>query len=106
MIYLAALLILALLIGLTFALFIVSQNVPAELHGSAKALLLPWLYLGLGLDIAMNVLIASVVFLELPKELTISERVRRHEHESAGYRYLLAVWICEGWLRPTDPGHC
>lgn len=97
-----------LLIGLALALFIADQRTkPADdLHWLGKILLVPWLYLGLALDIALNVLLASIAFAELPREWTLSARVKRHERDSAGYRYRLATWICEGFLRPVDRDHC
>lgn len=95
-----------LLIGLELALFIGEHNVPDDMHWSGKAVLLPWWWIGFGLDIALNAFVASIVFLGPPRELTISARVRRLKKGEPGYRRRLAIWICRAYLRPVDDGHC
>lgn len=103
MIYIAAV---PLLIGLTLALFIVDQRTTDELHWSGRWLLLPWLYFGLALDVALNAIVASAAFAELPHEWTLSARVKRHAHKGSGWRQRLAKWVCRNFLRPIDADHC
>jgi hypothetical protein len=69
------------------------------------ALWLGKLVLGLGLllDLFWQVLPASVLWLELPKELTVSGRVERLCKTGHGYRYNLAVWFRNTWLALFDP---
>lgn len=101
-----AVLAVPLLAGLTLALFIVDQRTTKDLHWSGRWLLIPWLYFGLALDVALNATVASVAFLELPHEWTLSARVKRHEHDGSGWRQKLATWVCANFLRPIDPDHC
>lgn len=100
------LVVLFLMMGLTLAIFITSQKRPHDLHWTGDLMLLPWLWFGYLLDVALNVSVASIVFLEPPFELTLSSRVRRHEHWGGGYRKRLAGWICKAYLRPVDDEHC
>lgn len=72
----------------------------------AKALGMPVLYLGLLLDFAFNVLVLSVLFLELPRELLVTARVTRHKFQGRGFRQQLAIWFCDNLLDPYDPDGC
>lgn len=95
-----------LLVGLTLLVFIASQ-VTRKMHWIARVLLLPWAIIGVVLDIVLlNAVIATIVFLELPREWTFSGRINRLEHYGFGYRERLASWVCEHFLRPIDPRHC
>ena len=91
--------------GLTLALFICDQAPKDDLHWVGKWLLFPWLYIGLVLDVLLNVVVASAAFLEIPREWTLSTRVKRHIHEGIGYRKSLAEWIGRSFLTPIDPDH-
>lgn len=100
-------LVVLLLLGLTFVLYVVEHAVEeADLPAIAQALILPWLWIGFGLDVLMNATVFWAAFAERPREWTISARVRRHIHEGSGWRYTLATWVCETFLRPIDADHC
>lgn len=60
------------------------------------------LFNGLLLDLFWQVVPASIIFLELPKELTVSGRVMRLCASGHGYRYNLAVWLKDNWLALFD----
>lgn len=72
------------------------------------------LYFVLLWDVLFNILIGTLLFLELPelKRLTFTARCQKHLNTEdawkgkARYRYLVAAWVCEGWLNPSEPGHC
>lgn len=66
------------------------------------------LTLGIGylLDVAVNWLICTPLFLELPKEPLVTQRVTRHKYYGKGWRQKLAVWICEKILDTVDPSGC
>lgn len=49
-----------------------------KLHGIAYALGLPILYVGLLLDVFVNWVLMTVVFLEFPKETLVTSRLKRH----------------------------
>lgn len=72
---------------------------------SMKAMALPALYIGLLLDIAVNVTVCTVLFLELPRELLVTSRLTRHA-QGAGWRSAIARWICVNLLDALDPSGC
>lgn len=65
------------------------------------------LWVGYGLDVVINLTVCTVVFVELPREWTVSSRVSRLE-AGTGYRKVVAVWVCQNLLNPFDPSgkHC
>jgi len=69
---------------------------------TAKVLGYPVLFVGYILDCFVNVTVMTVVLLELPKETTVTARLKRHNKESSGWRKSVAVWA-EPLLDPFDP---
>jgi len=67
---------------------------------SYAALAAGWL-----LDAGFNIVIGTIAFVELPQELTFTDRCSRHMIES-GWRGKIARWVCESWLNPMEAGHC
>lgn len=77
----------------------------------------PTLMVGYALDFATNVWQGTVLFLEVPKELTVSARVKRHTHDTSVpawywkplvlWRRLVARTLRDRVLKPYDPsgGH-
>lgn len=63
---------------------------------------MPILYTGLALDFATNVLFASALFLELPREWTVSARLTRLAALGFGWRCQLARWIGTNLLNDFD----
>lgn len=68
----------------------------------AKGLGTPLLVLGYLLDTLLNVVAMTLILLELPRELTISERLARHNRAASGWRKRVAQWF-EPLLDPFDP---
>lgn len=70
-----------------------------------KIVVAPLAVIGLVLDwLFFNWLLGSLMFLELPRELLLTSRVKRHYRTSDGWRRDLATW----WRRQLnliDPGH-
>jgi len=60
------------------------------------------LAIGYLVDFVVQVTFASVLWLELPRELTVSERVARLYREGHGYRLTLALWFRRVLLAPFD----
>ena len=62
-----------------------------------------YLVLGIGyaLDFGFNVTFANVLFWELPKELTVSERTRRHRDEQT-WRGAESRFLRKSFLAPAD----
>jgi len=71
----------------------------------AHALLL--LAVAYPLDLVLNVVVGSVVFLSPPLEFTFTGRLKRHQREG-GWRGSLAAWVCKNLLNAFDPDghHC
>lgn len=68
----------------------------------------PYIALGYLVDFAVNVTIASLVFVELPRELLVTNRLMRHQLSGTGWRRNLSMWICDNLLDEFDPSgnHC
>ena len=62
----------------------------------------PVLIVGYVLDVLVNWFVFTVLILEIPKELTVSSRLKRHNQESTGWR-LKIVKFFEPLLDPFDP---
>lgn len=77
-------------------------GVKKKLSYTAYTLALPAIAVGVSLDVFLNFTVFSVLFMEQPKELTISERLRRHNSTGTGWRKKLAGWF-EPLLDPYDP---
>lgn len=64
----------------------------------------PILALGFVMDAAVNIAVASVLFLELPRELTVTARLTRHiEQRPTHWRGKLSMWIAINLLDAFDP---
>lgn len=84
----------------------------AKLQGrlSKVALVLgfPVYMLGYLLDVFVQLTIATVLFVELPREGLVTGRLTRHIKRGHGWRRDLSLWICSRLLDPFDPRgtHC
>lgn len=74
---------------------------------ASKVLGYQLLMIGLVLDVVMNLTLFSLVFVEVPREWLVTDRLKRHIKQS-GYRGWLARFICHSLLSPFDPSgnHC
>jgi len=83
-------------------------HIHKRLHGVTFALALPFVALGYFVDVFANITIASVVFLELPKEWLVTHRLKRYIKAEEGLRYKVSKWICDKMLDTFDPtgDHC
>ena len=55
------------------------------------------------MDVAVQMTVAVLVFAELPRELTVSGRVKRLIATGGGWRLALALWLRDHMLKPFDP---
>jgi hypothetical protein len=62
----------------------------------------PLIASAIALDVLLNVIVLTVVFMEIPKEYTISQRLRRYNNTEKGYRLKVAKFM-EQFLDPFDP---
>lgn len=60
------------------------------------------LVVGWVLDFIVQVTLASVLFVELPRELTVSSRVKRLIDGQDGWRRAVAMWLRDHFLKPFD----
>ena len=97
-------------LGLTYALYVfycAVMNIKrvrdmGKLTKVGYAFGLPTLWIGLVLDLAVNVLVMTPILMELPRELTVTSRLKRHHRDSTGWR-LAVVKFFEPVLDPLDP---
>lgn len=67
-----------------------------------KVLGYPTLVIGLILDVLCNWFVMTVILLEIPREGTVTARLKRHNKTSTGWR-LAVVKFFEPVLDPIDP---
>ena len=79
-----------------------------QLKGLNKLLAIPYILIGLLVDVVANIFVASVVFMELPKEWLVTTRLQRYMTHNRGYKKRLATYICDHLLDVFDPtgNHC
>lgn len=63
------------------------------------------LAIGYAVDALVNLTGATLLFLELPRELTVTARCKRLSPLPT-WRGAVARWLCDTLLHPFDPGHC
>ena len=90
-----------------WVLFLATMNLgqakaEGKLHGFALWAGYTVLAVGLLVDLVVQVLVASLLWLELPHELTVSERVARLCKSGTGWRKDLALWFRKTLLAPFD----
>ena len=69
---------------------------------TAKCFGYPVLFVGLLLDFLANTFVLTVLLAELPREGTVTSRLKRHNLHSTGWRKAVAAWA-EPLLDPYDP---
>lgn len=96
-----------------WALYVLIMGVyRAQLSGRlgtvALILGLPVVIVGILLDILVNIFIATFLFLDLPRELMMTNRMIRYRKTDCGWRSKLSAWICDNLLDIFDPSgnHC
>jgi hypothetical protein len=76
------------------------------LHWAVKANAYVVLLVGLALDLILAWVVGPVIFLSLPRELTLTSALKRHR-AGGGWRSREAAWICDRMLNPfVVDGHC
>jgi hypothetical protein len=105
-----ALIYLAMAAGLTFGLWILflavmnldRANMEGKLVGKARVLGTVVLMIGFTVDFLVNVLVMTLLLCEIPKEATVTARLKRHNSGSTGWRLAVAKWFAP-LLNPFDP---
>ena len=99
------------LMVVSWLLFLAVMNLKAHrdtLHPVAKAHAYLLLAVGLVVDLALTVVVGSILYLDPPREWTLTGRLKRYRAGPDDWRKILATWICEHLLNQFDPGgnHC
>jgi len=82
------------------------DGVLETLHWSSKSIGYSFLYTGLVVDMLLNIVVMTVLFIEPPKEILTTSRIKRFYHQPrAGYRHRLAKFFAKNYLLPFDPKH-
>jgi len=64
----------------------------------------PILFVGLALDLFVNVFVATVVFIDFPSELTVTARLKRYARDEPGtWRAVASQWFATYLLDVFDP---
>lgn len=79
----------------------------SKLTIAAKLWAYPMLAIGIMSDILFNLLIGTVAYLELPKQLLFTSRCNLHLRDT-NWRGTVARWFCRNFMDPFDPDgpHC
>jgi hypothetical protein len=75
-----------------------------KLTVTAKILGYPVLYVGLMLDVLINLTVMTAILLEAPRwgEWLVTTRLQRHAY-GRGFRKAIAIWFAENVLNFLDP---
>lgn len=100
-------------IWMFWALYVFSMGVyraklDGRLRGLNAVLAFPIFLFAAIVDVFFNLVVAPLVFLDLPKEWLVTKRLKRYMAEGSGWRYNIAKLICDSVLDPFDPDgdHC
>ena len=79
-----------------------------DLHPIAKAIGYGYVLIpGLVLDFLLNAIVGTAIFRELPRELTLTSRLRRLKKTGNARQKAWAFWLCDHLLDQFDRGgHC
>jgi hypothetical protein len=83
-------------------------HLAGRLVGITKWLALPLIAIGYLSDSLINLTLASIVFLDPPKEILFTTRLSRYIKEGTDWRFIIAKRICDDLLDVFDPSgqHC
>lgn len=69
----------------------------------------PFAVVGLALDVLGNFTLCWILFLDRPRQWTITSRLKGYIAQGRGWRHDVACWICRNALDPFDAqggAHC
>lgn len=91
-----------------FTMGVYRAKLAGRLYGLSLALLYPIVVVAALVDLLCNLTIASIIFLEPPKELMVTTRLKRHHASDDGWRTAIAAYVCQNLLDAFDPDgdHC
>lgn len=79
-----------------------------RLSGISKVMAYPIVAVAYSVDILVNVTVATIIFLDPPREFMLTSRLRRYIKSSTDWRFVTAKYICDNLLDIFDPKdyHC
>jgi len=77
-----------------------------NLHWFAKANAIPAAIIGIALDVAVNMIVGTVMFIDPPREWMFTTRLKRMKKSGSPWRRRIAYWICEHALNQFQRNHC
>jgi hypothetical protein len=79
----------------------------SKLTLAAKLWAYPMLIVGIFSDFLFNLVIGTIVYIELPKQLLFTSRCNLHLRDT-NWRGSVARWFCRNFMDPFDPDgkHC
>lgn len=77
-------------------------NDTTGLNTICKILGAPVLLVGFLIDFLSNVLVMTILLIELPQEFTVTARLKRHKRKSQGWRLKIVEWF-EQTVDSFDP---
>lgn len=80
-----------------------------KLTTAGYVLAAPFAAIGFALDVMGNFTLCLLLFMDWPREWTITGRLKRYLRGQKGWRYDVACWICTNALDPFDAqdgAHC
>lgn len=86
----------------------VKDETPEKITTAVKIFGYPLLFVGLIFDVVFNVVLGTILFLELPEldRLLFTSRLDKHATQGSGYKKKLAQWFCHEFLNSFDPSGC
>lgn len=79
-----------------------------EMNGWVKLFAYPVAIVAVILDAYINIIPATLVFFDIPREWMLTHRLERYKNCASGWRKTTAIWFCLHFLDPFDPSgqHC
>ena len=78
------------------------RQAKGKLSKAVLVIALPILGIAYAIDVLVNVLLATILFVDLPREWTFSNRLERYL-DGSDWRAAAALWIAVHMLDPFDP---
>ena len=84
------------------------HRIPKYAQYALAPIWLPMLVIGYIVDVAFNIIYGTVLFMELPRHWTLSERLREIliVEKPYTYKWKLAYFFCHYLIEPWDKNHC
>lgn len=96
--------------AVTWVLYLAIMNLAQNRHqltSFSKAIAYPILAVGIVFDIAFNMIVGTIAFVEPPMQLLFTDRCKKHI-DKQNWRGDVARWFCRNLLDPFDESesHC